>query len=166
MTLSLLADIASAILLAAGSFFLVVGALGILRMPDVFTRMHAASVSDTLGAGFLILAMVIQAGFSLVTVKLLVILAVFFFTSPLTTHALARAALAVGIEPRLIDPQGRRRRKELGLIGEFIGTQAAEPGPDGPIRRMASGAGGTSRDSAARKPAAKTRRPARKTGKR
>lgn len=166
MTLDLIADIASAILLAAGSFFLVVGAFGLIRMPDMFTRLHATSVSDTLGAGLLILAMVIQAGFSLVTVKLLIILAVFFFTSPLTSHALARAALAVGIEPQLTDPQGRRRRKELGLIGEFIGNQAAEPGPDGPIRRMASGAGGTARDTAARKPAGKTRKPARKPGKR
>lgn len=126
MTLDLLADVATGVLVVAGSFFLIVGAYGMLRMPDVFTRMHAVSVSDTLGAGFLILAMIIQAGFSLVTVKLLIILAVFFFTSPLSTHALTRAALAAGIEPVLLDRQGRRRRKELGLIGEFIGTQDRE----------------------------------------
>lgn len=150
MTLDLVADIASAMLLAAGSFFLVVGAFGLIRMPDVFTRLHATSVSDTLGAGLLILAMVIQAGLSLVTVKLLVILAVFFFTSPLASHALARAALSVGIEPQLTDPQGHRRRKELGLIGEFIGNQAREPGTSRPSRR---GAGGP-------------RKPARKPGKR
>ena len=150
MTLELVGDIASAILIAAGSFFLVVGAIGILRMPDVFTRMHAASVSDTLGAGFLILAMVIQAGFSLVTFKLFVILAVFFLTSPLTTHALARAALAVGIEPLLLDREGRRSRRNLGLIADFIGTQAAEPGPAGTKPKVA----------------ARSKKPARKSGKR
>jgi multicomponent Na+:H+ antiporter subunit G len=88
-------------------------------MPDVFTRMHATSVSDTMGAGFLILGMIVQAGFTLITVKLLIILAIFFFTGPLTTHALARGALAVGLKPVLFDRGGRRRVKELKLIQEF-----------------------------------------------
>ena len=58
-----------------GSFFTVVGALGLVRMPEIFTRMHAASVTDTLGVGFLILGMSLQAGFGLVTLKLLFLLA-------------------------------------------------------------------------------------------
>ncbi|WP_436639928.1 monovalent cation/H(+) antiporter subunit G [Microbaculum sp. FT89] len=119
MTIDLLADVVSGIFLAIGSFFLVVGALGLIRMPDVFTRMHATSVSDTMGAGFLILGMIVQAGFTLVTVKLVIILAVFFFTGPLATHALARGALAVGLRPVLLDRAGRRRNKELELIEEF-----------------------------------------------
>jgi multicomponent Na+:H+ antiporter subunit G len=119
MSAETIVDGVSAILLLAGSFFLVVGAVGLIRMPDVFTRMHATSVSDTLGAGFLILGLVVQAGFTLVSVKLLIILAIFFFTSPLATHALARGALAVGVEPVLRDRNGRKRRKELELIAEF-----------------------------------------------
>ena len=87
-----------------------VGAFGLVRMPEVFTRMHAASVTDTLGVGFLILGMGLQAGFSLVTLKLLFLLALFFFTGPVVTHALAQACLHEGIEPLLAeDRRGRDR---------------------------------------------------------
>lgn len=129
MTFDLVVDIVSGILLLGGSIFLVIGAIGLIRMPDVFTRMHAASVSDTLGVGLLILGMIVQAGFTLVTVKLLIILAIFFFTGPLATHAMARGALAVGLEPILFDRNGRRRRKELGLVKEFGIAQDREPPP-------------------------------------
>lgn len=94
----------------AGSFFTLVGALGLVRMPEVFTRMHAASVIDTLGVGFLIVGMMLQAGLTLVSAKLLFILALFFFTGPVITHALAQAALEVGVEPRLAED----RRGRLG----------------------------------------------------
>ncbi|HEY7459296.1 MAG TPA: monovalent cation/H(+) antiporter subunit G [Xanthobacteraceae bacterium] len=112
--MQLLLEIASWLLILAGSFFTVVGALGLLRMPDVFSRMHAASVTDTLGVGFLLLGMVLQAGISLVTLKLLILLALFFFTAPVVTHALARACLHEGIEPLLAEdrrPDARRGRK-------------------------------------------------------
>ena len=66
-------NLASWILIVAGSAFCMIGALGLLRMPDFFTRMHAASLIDTLGAGFLLLGMMLQAGLTLVTVKLLVV---------------------------------------------------------------------------------------------
>jgi multicomponent Na+:H+ antiporter subunit G len=127
MTLSLLTDVVSGVLLIAGSFFLIVGSIGLIRMPDVFTRMHATSVSDTLGAGLLVLGMMVEAGFTLVTVKLLIILAIFFFTGPLATHALARGALAVGLSPVLLDRSGRRRIKELELIEAFGIVQPGEP---------------------------------------
>jgi multicomponent Na+:H+ antiporter subunit G len=84
-----------------GSFFVVCGALGLLRMPDIYTRLHSASVIDTTGAGFLILGMMLQAGWGLVTIKLLFILAIFFFTLPVASHALARAALHENIRPEL-----------------------------------------------------------------
>jgi len=87
--------------LALGSVFCVVGALGLVRMPDFYTRMHAASVTDTLGAGFMLLGMIFVAGVSLVTVKLVIIGFLIFFTSPTATHALARAALHRGLEPKL-----------------------------------------------------------------
>ena len=82
-------------LILLGSFFTVVGALGLVRMPEVFTRMHAASVTDTLGVGFLILGMGLQAGLSLVTLKLFfLMLLLFVFTGPVVTHALAQACSA------------------------------------------------------------------------
>ena len=105
-------------LILAGSFFLLVGAFGMARMPDVFTRMHSASVSDTLGAGFLILGMALESGFSLVTVKLAIILILFVLTGPLATHALSRAALVVGVQPLLADENGALapRAVEVGPI--------------------------------------------------
>ena len=92
-------DAASWILIVLGGGFCVIGALGLLRMPDFFTRMHAASLIDTLGAWLLLLGMMLQAGFSLITVKLIFVALLLFFTSPTATHALARAARARGLEP-------------------------------------------------------------------
>jgi multicomponent Na+:H+ antiporter subunit G len=96
-------DIASWAFILTGSFFVVCGSIGILRMPDIFTRLHSASVIDTVGAGFLILGMILQAGLTLVTVKLVFVLAIFFFTLPVASHALARAALHEGIKPVLAE---------------------------------------------------------------
>lgn len=95
------ADIASWVLIVAGSFFILVGAFGMVRMPDVFTRMHAASVIDTLGAGLVLIGLMVQAGWGQVSLKLLFILALFFFTGPVVTHALAQAALHAGVKPQL-----------------------------------------------------------------
>ncbi len=94
-------DILSWVLLASGGVFCMIGALGLLRMPDFYTRMHAASVIETLGAGLLLLGMMLQAGLTLISVKLLIIGVLLFFTSPTATHALARAAHLRGVEPKL-----------------------------------------------------------------
>lgn len=98
--ISLLIDGASWALLVAGSFLVVVGALGLLRMPDFYTRLHPAGVTDTLGVDLILLGLMLQAGFSLVTVKLLLVGAFLFFTSPTSTHAIANAALVAGLKPR------------------------------------------------------------------
>ncbi|WP_422023909.1 monovalent cation/H(+) antiporter subunit G [Pyruvatibacter mobilis] len=103
-------DIASGLLLAAGCFFVLIGAIGVLRLPDFYTRMHAAGVTDTLGAELILLAMILQAGFSLVTVKLIAILFFLFFTSPTSTHAVANAAWTAGLRPLL----GKRLEKGEG----------------------------------------------------
>ena len=87
--------------LLAGGFFCVVGGIGLIRMPDFYTRMHAASVTETLGAGLILLGLMIQAGVSLVTAKLLMIGLLIFLTSPAATHALAKAALIRGLQPLL-----------------------------------------------------------------
>jgi len=82
-----------------GLFFMLVGTIGVLRMPDVYTRLHAAGMTDTLGAGFLLLGMCFQTGFTLLTLRLLLVYAFLLFTSPIGTHALARAALSGNVEP-------------------------------------------------------------------
>jgi multicomponent Na+:H+ antiporter subunit G len=112
--MNLAIEIASWILILLGSFFTVAGALGMLRMPDIFTRIHAASVTDTLGVGFLILGMALQAGLSLVTLKLFFLLALFVFTTPVVTHALARACLHERIEPMLAEDRRKSSRKASG----------------------------------------------------
>ena len=94
-------DILSWICLVAGGAFCVIGALGLVRMPDFYTRMHAASITDTIGAWLMLLGMVLQAGFSLITVKLMMIGLLLLFTSPTATHALAKAARARGVTPLL-----------------------------------------------------------------
>ena len=76
-----LLDYLSAILLASGSFFILVGAIGLIRLPDVFARMHGAGVTDTLGAALFIVGLMVQSGLSLISVKLLLILVFFFFNS-------------------------------------------------------------------------------------
>ena len=114
---ALLIDALSWFFILGGSFFTIVGALGLLRMPEVFTRMHAASVTDTLGAGLLLIGMMLQAGPTLVALKLLFILALFFFTGPVITHALAQAAMQAGIEPKL--EEDRREQAEPTEAAEF-----------------------------------------------
>lgn len=99
--MSVTVDLLSWICLVAGGAFCVVGTLGLVRMPDFYTRMHAASVTDTLGAGLMLFGMILQAGFSLITVKLLMILLLLLFTNPTATHALAKAARARGLQPLL-----------------------------------------------------------------
>ena len=96
-------NVFSWILLGSGSFFYVVGSIGLLRMPDVFTRMHATSVSDTFGAFLMLVGMMLQVEPSLVTLRLIIIIAIILYTGPEATHALARAARHAGIKPLLDD---------------------------------------------------------------
>ena len=102
----------------AGCFFTLTGAFGLVRMPEVFTRMHAASVIDTVGAGFLIVGMMLQAGITLVAAKLLFILALIFFTGPVITHALAQAASEADIEPQLVEDRTGRFDTDGSATGE------------------------------------------------
>ena len=95
-------DLTSASLLAAGSIFVLIGAFGLIRLPDFYTRLHAAGITDTLGAELILLGLMFQAGLSLVTVKLILISLFIFFTSPTATHAVANAARVRGLKPMLI----------------------------------------------------------------
>ena len=106
--MTLVVDLASWALILAGSFFIVAGAIGMLRLPDVYTRMHSASLIDTMGAGFLFAGLMLQAGFNQVSLKLLFILLLFFFTGPVITHALAQAAMVAKIEPELDEDRTER----------------------------------------------------------
>ena len=75
-----------------GVFFLFMGAIGLLRFPDFYTRMHAAGKCDTLGSLLVLMGLAFYAGLSLTSVKILLIALFIFVTSPTATHAMARAA--------------------------------------------------------------------------
>ena len=92
-------DIMSWILLGIGTLFLLIGAVGLIRLPDFFSRMHAAGLIDTLGAGLILVGLMIEAGWSLNLAKLVLILLFLLFTSPTSSHALAHAALVHGLKP-------------------------------------------------------------------
>lgn len=114
MELSVILDPLSWLCIGLGGFFIVSGAIGLVRMPDVYTRMHAASIIDSLGGALLLLGLALQAGLSLITLKLVFIFALFFFVSPVASHALAQAALHAGVEPKLDDD--RREEREDALV--------------------------------------------------
>jgi len=92
--------------IVGGLFFIVVGSIGVLRFPDVYTRLHAAGMTDTMGAGLVLIGLSFQEGLTLITVRLLMIWAFLLFTSPIATHALARAALHGKVEPFRVDLEG------------------------------------------------------------
>jgi multicomponent Na+:H+ antiporter subunit G len=97
--MALAQDIVSWALLTAGGLFVLIGGIGALRMPNLYTRMHAASVTDTMGAALVITGVMVQAGLSLATIKLAAILLFLLITSPTSSYALASAALIAGIRP-------------------------------------------------------------------
>ncbi len=84
-----------------GAVFSAVGSIGVIRFPDFYTRMHAASVTDTLGASLVLVGLMLIGGWSLVTFKLLCIWVFFMFTSPTASNAAANGALKAGLEPFL-----------------------------------------------------------------
>ena len=90
-------DIASWVLLSLGGFFCVVGAIGLLRLPDFYARTHAASITDTLGAMLLLAGLALQAGPTLLAVKLVMVAVFVVVTSPTAAHALAKAAHGTGV---------------------------------------------------------------------
>jgi len=88
---------AAAILLILGASFLLLAAVGIARMPDLFSRMQTAAKAATLGAGCIVLAAALHFGSAGVTVRVLLITAFLFLTAPIAAHVIARAAYFVGV---------------------------------------------------------------------
>jgi multicomponent Na+:H+ antiporter subunit G len=95
-----------AVLLAGGLFFHSVAAVGVVRMPDFYTRLHAVSKAETLGVLLSVSALAVWAGPTVLTLKLAGVALFLFLANPTSTHALARAALRVGVKP------WRRAREE------------------------------------------------------
>lgn len=96
-------DLLSWICLVSGGFLGITGALGLFRFPDFFTRLHAASVTDTLCAGLIILGLMLQSSSIMMIIKLTLILLIIAYTSPTAAHSLAKAALHGNLKPLLHD---------------------------------------------------------------
>lgn len=92
-------NILSWVFLLAGGFLGISGAVGLFRFPDFFTRLHAASVTDTLCAGLIVLGLALQSTSLMLIIKLVLILLILAYTSPTAAHALAKAALHGGLKP-------------------------------------------------------------------
>jgi len=114
--MDLLLDIMSWVLLLAGSIFVLIGAFGIWRLPDFYTRLHPAGLTDTMGAGLILLGLLLQVETFIVGIKLLIIGGFLLFTSPTTCHATARAALAAGL--RIWQAPGRPEEMQNSGKGE------------------------------------------------
>ena len=95
------------VLIGMGSFFLIIGGVGLLRLPDFYSRIHAAGMTDTMGAWLVLLGLLFAGAGWLVNAKLLMLLFFLMLTSPLSSHALAKAAYLRGLKP-MLGPDLRR----------------------------------------------------------
>lgn len=107
--MSLVLDIASWVLMLIGCGFALTAAIGLLRLPDFFSRTHSAGMLDTLGAGLILLGMGLQAGWTLASFKLFAVLAFILITGPTAAHALARTARHLDMQPVTGDDDGEDR---------------------------------------------------------
>lgn len=99
--MSLVLDVLSWALLMLGGGIAVIAGIGVMRLPDMFSRMHAAGMLDTLGAACVLLGLILQAGISVISFKLFLVYALLSMTTSTAAHALAKAAAASGLKPDL-----------------------------------------------------------------
>jgi len=100
--------------MATGLFFVLAGTIGVLRLPDFYTRLHAAGMTDTLGAELILLALIFQSDNLQTTLKLLLVAFFLFVTSPTATHAVAHAAYKAGLKPLL----GKYSAPDVNMDGD------------------------------------------------
>ena len=98
--LTLIQEGVAGVLVVAGAVFVLIGAFGVVRLPDFWARLHAASIGDSAGMLLLFAGMAVHSGLTLVTVKLILIGIFLFLTGPTSTHATANAAFVSGLRPR------------------------------------------------------------------
>ena len=91
-------EVISGVLLVAGSLFAVIGGLGIVRLPDFYTRLHGSGMTDTLGAGLILVGLMFQSGVSFATAKLVMILVFSLLAGTTASHAMAKAANKSGLK--------------------------------------------------------------------
>ena len=95
----LILNVLAIIIIICGLFFMVVGALGLLRLPDFYTRAHASGKCDTLGEGLMLLGFILYEGATLISLKLLLLILFLYISSPTAVHALVNVAYSRGVSP-------------------------------------------------------------------
>ena len=125
-------DILSGALVLFGAAFSLVAAVGVLRMPDLYVRMHAASKAGTLGLGSLLIAVAVHSGDTAVVTRALVAIFFLMLTAPIGAHLLARAAYVSGVPcwsgTRIDELAGRYKLNEPGVEG-VDSPEPPEPPP-------------------------------------
>lgn len=106
-------DVLSWVLLCLGGGFVLIGGIGTLRLPDFYTRLHAASLTDTMATILIFTGVMLQAGFSLAALKLAAIMLFLLLTGPTASYALANAALQSGMRPEA----GQAHARGEGEVG-------------------------------------------------
>jgi multicomponent Na+:H+ antiporter subunit G len=96
---SVVLDVVSVALIVVGAAFLMGGTVGLVRLPDLYTRAHAASKCDSAGAGSILLALALQGGLAFGDLKLVLLMLLVLISGPTTAHALARAGHRTGLAP-------------------------------------------------------------------
>lgn len=124
-------DVISWTCLLLGGGFCIVGGVGLLRLPDFYSRMHANGLTDTLGAGLILIGLMFQTVEPLVLIKLILILLFLFFTSPTAGYALARAAFSHGLTPQLHEQEFSEGLREGDLSIPMTSPRPAAEEPDG-----------------------------------
>ena len=99
--MDMILDGVSWVMLLIGSGFILTGGIGALRLPDLYTRMHAASLTDSMATILILGGLMLQSGLTLATVKIFAILVFLMLTGPTASYALANAAFLSGLKPEL-----------------------------------------------------------------
>ena len=158
-------DILSGLCIAAGIVALITGSLGLIRLPDLFSRTHAVGMMDTAGVGFIILGLIIHEGFTLVSVKLALVGIFLFFTSPIATHAVAQVAYRAGLKPILEEDRtdGRSGAGQTAPKARAAGKAPGKAAAKKAVGKKASAKKAAGKKAAGKKAPAK-KAPAKKAG--
>lgn len=115
-------DVLSDICLLLGGIFTLTGAIGLLRLPNFYTRLHAASVTESLAAPLLIIGIILDTGFTLDSAKLILIIVIMVVSNPTITHALCRAAAIGGNVPDVGESHtsNNQSQTETGLLDKEL----------------------------------------------
>ena len=114
--MGMLVDALSGLFITLGVIALLIGSLGLVRLPDLFSRTHAVGMMDTAGVGLIILGLIVHEGLTLISFKLALVGIFLFFTSPISTHAVAQVAFRSGLQPVFNDPQDKDGSGKDGAV--------------------------------------------------